>query len=98
MAAVRIGDNATDAALRLAEIYFARGDDRMAAKLARYQIKHRPYLDSTAYHIAIRSALHLERVDVAIEFAPEPLGNGPSHHMRCAIPGGIRVEFIAKAS
>ena len=69
MAAVRIGDNATDAALRLAEIYFARGDDRMAAKLARYQIKHRPYLDSTAYHIAIRSALHLQRVDEAIEFA-----------------------------
>ena len=32
---------------------------------------------------------------VDIEFAPEPLGNGPARHMMCAIPGGIRVEFIA---
>jgi catechol 2,3-dioxygenase-like lactoylglutathione lyase family enzyme len=36
--------------------------------------------------------------DVTIEFAPEPLGNGPTQHMMCAIPGGIRVEFIAPAS
>jgi catechol 2,3-dioxygenase-like lactoylglutathione lyase family enzyme len=36
--------------------------------------------------------------DVTIEFAPEPLGNGPSQHMMCAIPGGIRVEFIAAVS
>lgn len=34
---------------------------------------------------------------VEIEFAPEPLGNGPLKHMMCAIPGGIRVEFIAAA-
>ncbi len=33
--------------------------------------------------------------EVAIEFAPEALGSGPAHHMMCAIPGGIRVEFIA---
>ena len=33
---------------------------------------------------------------VAIEFPPEPLGGGPTQHMMCAIPGGIRVEFIAK--
>ena len=33
--------------------------------------------------------------DVVIEFAPEPLGGGPTQHMICAIPGGIRVEFIA---
>lgn len=32
---------------------------------------------------------------VAIEFAPEPLGGGPAKHMMCAIPGGIRMEFIA---
>ncbi|MGD8833059.1 MAG: VOC family protein [Pseudomonadales bacterium] len=32
---------------------------------------------------------------VQIEFAPEPLGEGPIRHMMCAIPGGIRVEFIA---
>ncbi len=32
---------------------------------------------------------------VDIEFAPEPLGDGPSRHMMCFIPGGIRMEFIA---
>ena len=36
--------------------------------------------------------------DVEIEFAPEPLGGGPTRHMMCAIPGGIRMEFIAPAS
>jgi catechol 2,3-dioxygenase-like lactoylglutathione lyase family enzyme len=32
---------------------------------------------------------------VDIEFAPEPLGGGPTRHMMCFIPGGIRMEFIA---
>ena len=32
---------------------------------------------------------------VAVEFGPEPLGRGPAKHMMRAIPGGIRVEFIA---
>jgi catechol 2,3-dioxygenase-like lactoylglutathione lyase family enzyme len=32
---------------------------------------------------------------VEIEFAPESLGGGPARHMMCAIPGGVRVEFIA---
>jgi len=32
---------------------------------------------------------------VDIEFAPEPLGRGPTKHMMCFIPGGIRMEFIA---
>ena len=36
--------------------------------------------------------------DVDIEFAPETLGDGPARHMMCAIPGGIRVEFIATAA
>ena len=36
-----------------------------------------------------------ETSDVAIEFAPEPLGDMPVRHMMCSIPGGIRVEFIA---
>lgn len=41
----------------------------------------------------------LARTDgVEVEFAPEPLGGGPTQHMMCAIPGGIRVEFIAPAS
>lgn len=35
---------------------------------------------------------------VQIEFAPEPLGDGPARHMMCAIPGGIRVEFIVTGS
>ena len=35
------------------------------------------------------------RADVSVEFSPEPLGGGPTQHMMCAIPGGIRVEFIA---
>ncbi|MEO1092305.1 MAG: VOC family protein [Pseudomonadota bacterium] len=32
---------------------------------------------------------------VDIEFAPEPLQGGPTKHMMCFIPGGIRMEFIA---
>lgn len=36
--------------------------------------------------------------DVDIEFAPEPLLGGPTRHMICTIPGGIRVEFIAPSS
>ena len=38
------------------------------------------------------------RDDVSVEFAPEHLGNGPTRHLMCAIPGGIRVEFIAPAA
>ena len=36
--------------------------------------------------------------DVDIEFPPEPLGSGPTHHMMFYIPGGIRMELIAPAS
>lgn len=32
---------------------------------------------------------------VTVEFAPEPLRDGPVQHMMCTIPGGIRTEFIA---
>jgi catechol 2,3-dioxygenase-like lactoylglutathione lyase family enzyme len=32
---------------------------------------------------------------VTIEFAPEPIGNGPTQHMMFYIPGGIRMELIA---
>jgi len=32
---------------------------------------------------------------VQIEFPPEPLGGGPTHHMMFYIPGGIRMELIA---
>lgn len=34
---------------------------------------------------------------VDIEFAPESLMGTETKHMMCAIPGGIRVEFIARA-
>ena len=35
---------------------------------------------------------------VRIEFAPEPLRGGPTRHMMCIIPAGIRFEFIAPAT
>lgn len=46
---------------------------------------------------ALRALHHkLQSVDdVDIEFPPEPLGTGGATHMMCAIPGGIRTEFIA---
>lgn len=34
------------------------------------------------------------RNDAEIEFAPEPLGDGPATHMMLAGPGGIRLELI----
>ena len=36
--------------------------------------------------------------NVDMEFSPEPLGDGPTRHMMCTIPGGIRMEFIAPAA
>lgn len=59
------------------------------------------------HHLALRVAadqldeLHRRLADapgVAVEFAPESLGGGPTRHMMCRIPGGIRVEFIAPGS
>ena len=35
---------------------------------------------------------------VTIEFAPEPIGTGPTQHMMFYIPGGIRMELIALAA
>jgi len=43
-----------------------------------------------ALHVRLESAHGVD-----IEFAPEPLQGGPTRHMMCNIPGGIRVEFIA---
>ena len=40
----------------------------------------------------------LETAGVEIEFAPEPLGNGPAHHMMFYIPGGIRMELFSVGS
>lgn len=40
----------------------------------------------------------LKRADnVKIEFAPERLRNGPTMHMMCYEPGGVRVELIVPA-
>lgn len=36
----------------------------------------------------------LKQNGIDIEFAPEPLGNGPARHMMCYEPSGNRVEFI----
>lgn len=57
------------------------------------------------HHLALRvenaealDALHgtLKDTDgVEIEFAPEPIGDGPVRHMMTTIPGGVRVEYIA---
>ena len=49
--------------------------------------------DLDALHASLK-----QRDDVEIEFAPESLGQGPTRHMMCSIPGDIRVEFIAPAS
>lgn len=50
-----------------------------------------PGLD--AVHARLSSTLGVE-----IEFAPETLGEGPSRHMMCSIPGGIRIELIEPAT
>lgn len=39
-----------------------------------------------------------DSAEVEVEFAPESLGGGATRHMMCAIPGGIRMEFIAPAA
>jgi tetratricopeptide (TPR) repeat protein len=67
--AIRIDSGATDAAQRLSEISFARGKYASAWNLAQYQIAQRPYLNAAPYHIAIRSALKLDRIDDAIKVA-----------------------------
>jgi catechol 2,3-dioxygenase-like lactoylglutathione lyase family enzyme len=57
------------------------------------------------HHLALQvaspdalEALHRDldaRGDVEVEFEPEALGGGPTRHMMCAIPGGVRLELIA---
>ncbi|MFK8184446.1 MAG: VOC family protein [Phormidesmis sp.] len=48
--------------------------------------------------LATLNALHdtLTKTEgVMIEFAPEPIGSGPTQHMIFSIPGGIRMELVA---
>jgi catechol 2,3-dioxygenase-like lactoylglutathione lyase family enzyme len=56
-------------------------------------------LHHVAFRVEHESDLHalcgrLANAGVKIEFAPEPVGNGPARHMMCYEPSGIRVEFI----
>jgi catechol 2,3-dioxygenase-like lactoylglutathione lyase family enzyme len=56
-------------------------------------------LHHVAFVVENREALsmihaRLVRQGISIEFAPEPLRDGPAMHMMCYEPGGIRVEFI----
>ena len=51
--------------------------------------------------LEVLQSLHRKLVEtdgVEVEFAPESLGGSPTNHMMCAIPGGIRMEFIAPAA
>lgn len=47
--------------------------------------------------LATAFARLLQAPGVTIEFGPELLGKGPSRHMMCRIPSGIRLELIAPA-
>lgn len=58
--ALRVSESSTDAALRLAEIYFASGNHNAAWVHAQQQINHRPYTGVRPYQIAIQSALALD--------------------------------------
>ncbi|MGF1639827.1 MAG: VOC family protein [Rhodospirillales bacterium] len=74
------------------------------ATAVRFDRKANVGLHHFAMRVADASALdtlhaRLERTaGVEVEFAPQPLGGGPTRHMMCSIPGGIRMEFIALAS
>lgn len=59
------------------------------------------------HHLALKVSpdaiddLHMKLANTEgcdIEFAPDPLNDGPVRHMMCTIPGGIRMEFIAPPS
>jgi catechol 2,3-dioxygenase-like lactoylglutathione lyase family enzyme len=50
------------------------------------QVKSRAELDAVF--------ARLEAAGTPIEFAPEPLRDGPAMHMMCFEPSGIRVEFF----
>ncbi|MCS5635628.1 MAG: tetratricopeptide repeat protein [Myxococcota bacterium] len=65
--AIRIKENDTDAALRLAELYFTRGDYSAAVQFAKRQIAHRPLDGPTAHLIAARSLIFLGRYKNAEE-------------------------------
>jgi tetratricopeptide (TPR) repeat protein len=63
--AVRVGEEETDAALRLAELHFTAGEYALAQQFAERHIRKRPYVEPTAHVIAARSATALGRTDRA---------------------------------
>ena len=73
------------------------GTDRIKTKGAHHIGLHHLALavDGDASLDALYERLKEDR-NVNIEFAPEPLADGPTRHMICNIPGGgIRIEFVA---
>ena len=66
--AVRVGKDETDAALRLAEIYLAKGLWKPALQFAERQIKDRPYIGPKAHVIATRAATALGQYERAKGF------------------------------
>lgn len=74
-----------------------RANEAEAART--FDHKNQVGLHHVALQVASRAALDdvFARVKAAgarIEFAPEPLRDGPVMHMMCFEPSGIRVEFI----
>ncbi len=63
--AVRVGETETDAALRLAEIYFSLGQFKPAGQFADRHIKKRSYETPNAHIIAARSATTLGQYERA---------------------------------
>lgn len=63
--AVRVGEEETDAALRLAELHYAYGELSPAQQFAERHIRKRPYVEPTAHVIAARAAAGLGRADRA---------------------------------
>jgi tetratricopeptide (TPR) repeat protein len=63
--AVRVGETETDASLRLAEIYFTRGNYVSAAQFAQRHINKRPFVDDRAHVIAARSHIALRQWEAA---------------------------------
>jgi len=57
------------------------------------------------FSLALQSLEELDQLNnklsaaegVTIEFPPEDLHGGPTKHMMCTEPGGIRIEFIVPA-
>ncbi len=63
--AVRVGESETDAALRLAEIYYGQGAWGNAQQFASRQMTKRPFINDRAHVIAARSHIELENWEQA---------------------------------